>query len=69
VGWETDRVKEFFELVSPGFSVDGVVPAGDIEGIEVRQDGHVVAGVVAHDRVVPVRFTFDDGRIARVEVL
>ena len=67
--WEADRVKEFFQLVSPGFSVEGDVPAVELEGIEIRPDGYAIARVRSDGRVLPVRFTFDDGRIARVEVL
>jgi hypothetical protein len=40
-----------------------------VEGIEVRQDGHAIARVEADGRLLPIRFTFDEGRIARVEVL
>jgi hypothetical protein len=68
--WESDRVKEFFQIISPGFSLEGEVPALDeLEGIEIRPDGYAIARVRSDGRVLPVRFTFDDGRIARVEVL
>jgi hypothetical protein len=40
-----------------------------VEGIEVRLDGHAIARVQADGRLLPIRFTFDDGKIARVEVL
>ena len=47
------------------FSLDGELPAVVIEAIEVRKDGHAIARVEADDgRVLPVRFTFDEGRIA-----
>jgi len=56
-------------VVSPGFCIDGELPAVRLEGIEVRHDGHAVAMVQADGRTLPLRFTFDEGRIARVEVL
>ena len=56
-------------LVSPGFVLDGELPAVQLEGIEVRKDGKAVAMVQADGRTLPLRFTFDEGRIARVEVL
>jgi hypothetical protein len=40
-----------------------------LEGVEERHDGHAIASVRAGDRILPVRFTFDEGKIARVEVL
>ena len=40
-----------------------------LEGVEVHQDGHAVAMVQADGRTLPLRFTFDGDRIARVEVL
>ena len=33
--------------------------------IEVRNDGHAVAMVHADGRTLPIRFTFDEGKIAR----
>jgi hypothetical protein len=66
---ESDSVKQFLALVAPGFSVEGDLPDAHLEGIEVRPDGHAVARVTADGRVLPIRFTFDEGRIARVEVL
>jgi hypothetical protein len=67
---ESDAVKQFLALVAPGFIVEGELPDAQLEGIEVRPDGHAVARVSAQDgRVLPIRFTFDEGRIARVEVL
>jgi hypothetical protein len=67
---EAESIKEFFSIIAPGFSLDGDLPAVVIQGIEVRKDGHAIARVEANDgRVLPVRFTFDEGRIARVEVL
>jgi hypothetical protein len=66
---EADAVKTFLSVVSPGFVLDGELPAVQLEGIEVRSDGHAVAMVQADGRTLPLRFTFDEGRIARVEVL
>ena len=40
-----------------------------VDGIELRQDGHAIAMVHADGRTLPIRFTFDEGKIARVEVL
>jgi hypothetical protein len=66
---EAETVKTFLSVVSPGFVLDGELPAVQLEGIEVRNDGHAVAMVQADGRTLPLRFTFDEGRIARVEVL
>jgi hypothetical protein len=66
---QSERIKQFFSLVTPGFSLDGELPAVELEGIEVRHDGHAIARVRADGRVLPIRFTFDEDRIARVEVL
>ncbi len=66
---EAETIKAFFALVSPGFTVQGDLPAVHIEGIEVRQDGQAIAMVEADGRTLPIRFTFDEGKIARVEVL
>ena len=66
---ESDAIRQFLSLVAPGFCVEGELPAVRLEGIEVRKDGHAVAMVEADGRTLPLRFTFDDGRIARVEVL
>jgi hypothetical protein len=66
---ESDAVKQFFALVAPGFCVEGEIPNVQLEGIEVRPDGHAVARVSSDGRVLPIRFTFDEDRIARVEVL
>jgi hypothetical protein len=66
---QADAVRQFLSLVSPGFCVEGELPGGQLEGIEVRQDGHAVAMVQADGRTLPMRFTFDGDRIARVEVL
>jgi hypothetical protein len=66
---EADMVRQFFALVSPGFCIDGELPAVHLEGVEVRHDGHAVAMVQADGRTLPLRFTFDEGKIARVEVL
>ena len=66
---QAEAIKGFFALVSPGFCVEGEIPAVHVEGIEVLSDARAVAMVQADGRTLPVRFTFDDGRIARVEVL
>jgi hypothetical protein len=66
---QAEAVKTFLALVAPGFCVEGELPAVRLEGIEVRNDGHAVAMVQADGRTLPLRFTFDEGRIARVEVL
>ena len=66
---EAEAVKTFLSVVSPGFVLDGELPAVQLEGIEVRKDGKAVAMVQADGRTLPLRFTFDEGRIARVEVL
>ena len=66
---EADAIKAFLQLVSPGFTLVGELPAGAVNGIEVRHDGHAIAMVPADGRTLPLRFTFDEGKIARVEVL
>jgi len=66
---QADAVREFFKLVSPGFSLEGELPAVELEAIEERHDGHAIARVRADGRILPIRFTFDEGKIARVEVL
>ena len=66
---EAEAVKTFLSVVSPGFCIDGELPAVHLEGFEVRGDGDAVAIVQADGRTLPLRFTFDEGRIARVEVL
>ena len=67
---EADSIKAFLALVAPGFALEGELPAARIEGIEVKHDGHAIAMVRAGDgRTLPLRFTFDEGKIARVEVL
>jgi hypothetical protein len=66
---EADTIKAFLALVSPGFCVEGELPAVHLDGIEVRHDGHAIAMVESDGRTLPLRFTFDEGRIARVEVL
>ena len=66
---QADAIKEFLALVSPGFCMEGELPAVHVEGIEVRLDGHAIAMVQADGRTLPLRFTFDEGKIARVEVL
>ncbi len=66
---QADLVRDFFTLIAPGFIQDGELPAVQLEGVEERHDGHAIASVRDGDRVFPIRFTFDEGRIARVEVL
>jgi hypothetical protein len=66
---EAEAVKTFLSVVGPGFCIDGELPAVRLEGVEVRKDGHAVAMVQADGRTLPLRFTFDEGRISRVEVL
>jgi hypothetical protein len=66
---EADTIKAFLALVTPGFTVEGDLPAVHLDGIEIRPDGHAVAMVDADGRTLPIRFTFDEGKIARVEVL
>jgi hypothetical protein len=66
---EAESIKAFLELVSPGFTLEGELPDVRIHGIEVRKDGHAIAMVQADGRTLPLRFTFDEGKIARVEVL
>lgn len=66
---EATAIKEFLALVSPGFCMEGELPAVHVEGIEIKNDGHAIAMVQADGRTLPLRFTFDEGKIARVEVL
>jgi hypothetical protein len=66
---EAECVRTFLSVVAPGFCLDGELPAVQLEGVEVRNDGHAVAMVQADGRTLPLRFTFDEGKIARVEVL
>ena len=66
---EADTVKAFLALVTPGFTVEGDLPAVKVEGIELRVDGKAIAMVEADGRTLPIRFSFDEGKIARVEVL
>lgn len=66
---EAEAVRTFLSVVGPGFCMEGELPAVRLEGIEVRKDGHAVAMVQADGHTLPLRFTFDEGRIARVEVL
>jgi hypothetical protein len=66
---EAETIKAFLALVTPGFTVEGDLPAVHIDGIELRTDGHAIAMVEADGRTLPLRFTFDEGKIARVEVL
>ena len=66
---QAEAIKDFFRLVSPGFALEGELPAVELEAIEERRDGHAIARVRADGRILPIRFTFDEGKIARVEVL
>ena len=66
---QAEAIKAFFSLVAPGFTLEGELPAVELEAIEERHDGHAIARVRADGRVLPIRFTFDEGKIARVEVL
>ena len=66
---ESQQIKEFLALVAPGFCMDGELPAVQVEAIEVRMDGHAIARGEADGHLLPIRFTFDEGKIARVEVL
>lgn len=66
---EAEAVRMFLSVVGPGFCMEGELPAVRLEGVEVRKDGHAVAMVQADGHTLPLRFTFDEGRIARVEVL
>jgi hypothetical protein len=66
---EAESIKAFLALVTPGFTVEGDLPAVHLDGVELRTDGHVIAMVEADGRTLPIRFTFDEGKIARVEVL
>jgi hypothetical protein len=66
---EAESIKAFLALVTPGFTVEGDLPAVHLDGVELKQDGHAIAMVEADGRTLPLRFTFDEGKIARVEVL
>jgi hypothetical protein len=66
---EAETIKAFLALVTPGFTVEGDLPAVNLDGVEIKHDGHAVAMVEANGRTLPIRFTFDEGKIARVEVL
>jgi hypothetical protein len=66
---EAETIKAFLALVTPGFTVEGDLPAVHLDGVELRADGRAVAMVDADGRLLPIRFTFDEGKIARVEVL
>jgi hypothetical protein len=66
---EAETIKAFLALVTPGFTVEGDLPAVHVNGIELRTDGHAIAMVQSDGRTLPIRFTFDEGKIARVEVL
>ena len=66
---EAETIKAFLALVTPGFTVEGDLPAVHLDGIELRVDGKAIAMVEADGRTLPIRFTFDEGKIARVEVL
>ncbi|HEV7640088.1 MAG TPA: hypothetical protein VGO39_04355 [Gaiellaceae bacterium] len=66
---EAESVKAFLALVTPGFTVEGDLPAVHLDGVEIKRDGHAIVMVEADGRTLPIRFTFDEGKIARVEVL
>ena len=66
---QAEAVKTFLSVVSAGFCIEGELPSVHLEGIEVRHDGHAIAMVQADGMTMPLRFTFDEGRIARVEIL
>ena len=66
---EADAIKTFLGLVTPGFTVEGDLPAVHLDGVELKGDGHAIAMVESDGRTLPLRFTFDEGKIARVEVL
>jgi hypothetical protein len=66
---EAETIKAFLALVTPGFTVEGDLPAVHLDGLELRADGRVVAMVESDGRTLPIRFSFDEGKIARVEVL
>jgi hypothetical protein len=66
---EAETIKAFLALVTPGFTVEGDLPAVKVDGIELRADGKAVVMVEADGRTLPIRFSFDEGKIARVEVL
>jgi hypothetical protein len=66
---EAESIKAFLALVTAGFTVEGDLPSVHLDGVELRTDGHAIAMVQADGRTLPIRFTFDDGKIARVEVL
>ena len=66
---EAECIKAFLALVTPGFTVEGDLPAVHLDGVEIRTDGHAIAMVESNGRTLPIRFTFDEGKIARVEVL
>ena len=66
---EADAIKAFLGLVTPGFTVEGDLPAVHLDGVELKGDGHAIAMVESDGRTLPIRFTFDEGKIARVEVL
>jgi hypothetical protein len=66
---EADTIKAFLALVTPGFTVEGDLPAVRLGGVELKHDGHAIAMVESDGRTLPLRFTFDEGKIARVEVL
>ena len=66
---EAETIKAFLALVAPGFTVEGDLPSVHVNGIELRTDGHAIAMVQSDGRTLPIRFSFDEGKIARVEVL
>ena len=42
---QAEAIKTFFSVVAPGFTLDGELPAVELEGIEERHDGHAIARV------------------------
>jgi hypothetical protein len=66
---EAECIKAFLGLVTAGFTVEGDLPAVHLDGVELRTDGRAIAMVQSDGRTLPIRFTFDEGKIARVEVL
>ena len=66
---EAETIKAFLALVTPGFTVEGDLPSVKVDGIELRTDGKAIAMVESDGRTLPLRFSFDEGKIARVEVL
>ena len=49
---QAEAIKTFFSVVAPGFTLDGELPAVEVEGIEERHDGHAIARVRADGHVL-----------------